>query len=55
MLKILDGFVRMAFLGCHHSKIVPCLWIVWTQLQSLLEILASLTDSFLRRLSVPRL
>src|ERR1700757_812784 len=32
----------MSLLSCHHSKVVPGLWIAGAQLQCLLEILASL-------------
>src|SRR5580704_380698 len=42
MLKVLNGFFRVTFLGSHHAEIVPGLWVVRAQLYGLFEVLARL-------------
>src|SRR5207302_9153081 len=39
LFKVTDSLVRLALLRGHHCQIVPRLWIVWTQLHSLLKVL----------------
>src|SRR5438552_5804866 len=40
LLEVADSLVRMTLLGIKHPKIVPSFWVLWTQFQRLLEILA---------------
>ena len=42
MLKVLNGFFRVTFLGSHHAEIVPGLWVVRAQLYGLFKVVARL-------------